>query len=386
MGVKEQGPSADNGAGTFSGTMRRYRVIIIVIAVCTALLLVYFQGVLFEEETVKIGVIAPITGSSAHLADVIDGLNMAADRLNRWGGINGALVEIIVRDSGSDPNVSVELFEDLERTEHPLLYISAACSCTRPLIPLAEESQVPLIGIATANAVGFEETDWSFRYYPGTEKEIAPVMSVMEEEGIATLGIMRSDNILGTELTEYLSGVFEDAGGSVEIVDYCCKDTDIPAKVQSIADNDAIYIAGDFKATQAAVIAIDETGYSGYTFASSSASTPGMTTMPEAEGLYVSAPPIYNPNYLPGRTVIEEFVEEYGHNMTHYAASGYDVMNLIYGLMMNKDLTRQEVRDQLHGGFSFPSILGPLKVAPGSHDIQYELFPAQVVEGALWFL
>ena len=374
------------GPGPVPDRLRNYRLAIAAVVVSAVLLLVYLQGVFATEEIVKIGVIAPLTGSSAHLADVVDGMNLAADKLNRWGGINGAMLKIIVRDSGSDPNTSVALFEYLEEKERPLLYISAACSCTRPLIPLAEEHEVPLMGIATANAMGFEESNWSFRYYPGMEKEIAPALSMMESLGVTSLGIMRSDNVMGAELTEHLSAAFNETGGTVEVVDYCCKDEDIVGTVATIAENDAIFIAADFKATQAGLLAVREAGYTGHVFGSSAAAGPGVSSMPEAEGMFVSAPAIYNPNYLPGQSLTQEFLELYGHNMTHYAASGYDAVNLIYGLMKGKELTRDEVREQLHGGFSYASVLGPLRVVAGSHDIQYDLLPAQVVEGRLWYL
>ena len=356
------------------------------IAISAALVFLYMGGLLAPEETVRIGVIAPLTGSSAHLADVVDGMNLAADKLNKWGGINGARIEVIVRDSTSDPNRSIELFEDLEETERPMVYISAACSCTRPLIPLAEEHQVPLLGIATANALGFEESNWSFRYYPGMDKEISPALSIMESLGVESLGIMRSDNVMGAELTVHLSEGFNATGGTVEVIDYCCKDADIPSKVANISDCDAIYIAADYKATQAGLLAVREAGYTGHVFGSSAASAPGITSMPEALGMYVSAPAIYNPNYLPGKSLREEFLEAYGHNMTHYAASGYDVVYLIYGLMKDRDMTREELRAQLHGGFSFPSVLGPIRVLAGTHDIQYDLLQAQVSEGVLWYL
>lgn len=381
-------PEVESGqrARVPSRILRKYRIAILAVVVSVVMLAVYFQGFFTTEETVKIGVLAPLTGASAHLADVVDGMTLAADKLNRWGGLNGARIELIVRDSQSDPDMSVEIFEELEQSEHPLIFMSAACSCTRPLIPLAEQYQVPLMGIATANALGFDESNWSFRYYPGTEREISPTLSIMDSLNVTTLGIMRSENILGREIAENLSIAFEAIGGTAEIVDYCCKDGDIPATVELIAGNEAIYIAADFKATNAGLLAIRESGYTGYVFGSSAASIPEITSMPEAEGMYVSAPAIYNPNYLPAQDLAEEFERVYGHNMTHYAVSGYDAINLIYGLMKDKELTREMVRAQLHGGFSYASVLGPVVVTPGSHDIEYDLLRAQVAEGRLWYL
>lgn len=386
MVVDKPGVGPGRIAGVSPRSLRAYRVAIMVVVVSTILLAAYFQGSFTAEETVKIGVIAPLTGPSSHLADIVDGMNLAADKLNRWGGLNGARIEVVVRDSGSDPEVSAALFENLERTEHPLIYISAACSCTTPLLPLAEQYEVPLVGIATANVVGFEGTDWSFRYYPGTDKEIVPALSIMESLNVTTLGIMRSDNAMGVEIAENLSLAFEAAGGTAEIVDYCCQDVDIASKVTLLADNQAIYVAGDFKAAKVGLLAVREANYTGHVFAASPASSPEITSMPEAEGLYVSAPVIYNPNYLPAQDMAEEFEQAFGRNMTHYAVSGYDVVNLIYGLMKDKDLTRDVMREQLHGGFSYASVLGPVFVAPGSHDIQYDLLRAQVLEGRLWYL
>ena len=386
MVMEEPAAPAVSPARSPSRTVRTYRVAILAVIVSAIIVAVYLQGFFAAEDTVKIGVIVPLTGSSAHLADVVDGMNLAADKLNRWGGLNGARMEVVVRDSGSDPNVSVALFEDLERNEHPLIYISAACSCTKPLIPLAEQHEVPLMGIATANAVGFEDSNWSFRYYPGTEKEVAPALSMLESLNVTTLGIMRSDNVMGREISTCLAEAFEAAGGTVEIVDYCCKDEDITVKVDQLADKEAICIAADFKASIGGLVAVREAGYPGYVFGTSAASSPTITAMPEAEGLYVSAPAVYNPNYIPAQSLIEEFVQVYGRNMTHYAVSGYDAVNLIYGLMKGKELTRDNMRAQLHGGFSYASVLGPVTVAAGSHDLQYDLLQAQVAEGRLWYL
>lgn len=371
---------------TVTRSLRTYRMAIAAMIISAVLLVTYFSGIFSMEETVTIGVIAPLTGESSHLADVVDGMNLAVDKLNKWGGLNGARIELIVRDSGSDPNASVVLFEDLERTEHPLIYLSAACSCTRPLLPLAEEHRVPLVGIATANALGFEESNWSFRYYPGTSQEIQPALSILDSFEVSSLGIFRSDNIMGIEITESLSSAFEATGGTVEVIDYCCKDGDIVSKAANLTDNEAIFIAADYKATVAGLRAVREAGFTGYVLGSSAASAPNVTSMPEAEGMYVSAPAVYNQNYIPAQSLVAEFEAEYGHEMSHFAVSGYDAINLIYGLMLGKELTREVMREQLHGGFQYGSVLGPIIVPQGVHDIQYGLMPAQVVEGQLWYL
>jgi ABC-type branched-subunit amino acid transport system substrate-binding protein len=266
------------------------------------------------------------------------------------------------------------------------MYVTAACSCTNPLLPLAEENDVPLIGVATANVIGFETSEWAYRFYPGTEAEVSVALDILEERDVASLGIMRADNPLGYELAENITLEFEDRGGTVEAITFCCKDADIAQKAMTLTDNDAIYIAGDFKATKNAIIAIHSLGYEGDVLTMSAASSPEISSMPESDGVFISAPAIYNPNYLPAEDFRQQFLERFGYEMSHFSASGYDLINIIYGLMKDKEMTRQVLNDELSDGFSYPGILGTMRVEGQSHDIQYRLFPAQVVDGELWYL
>ena len=382
----EMNGDAKGSRSTLRGFWGRLVTISIVVIISAALLLAYFSGVLTPQRTVEIGVIIPMTGESAHLADVKDGLILAVERLNRWGGLNGYRIDLIIRDSGSDPENATELFQQMEEEFHPLMYVTAACSCTIPLLPLAEEYEAPLVGVATANVLGFAISEWAYRFYPGTEAEVSIALDILEERGRSSLGIMEADNPLGHELSENMTAGFEELGGTVEIISFCCKDTNIAEKAASLLDNDAIYIAGDFKATQSAIIAIDSLGYEGDVLTMSAAASPEISSMPESEGVFISAPAIYNPNYLPADEFREQFFERFGHEMTHFSASGYDLMNIVYGLMKDKEMTREVLNEELSHGFSYPGILGTMRVLEESHDIQYRLFPARIVEGELWYL
>ncbi len=53
--------------------------------------------------TVKIGVMAPLTGAFASEGDMVKVVELLADEVNKAGGINGDKVEITVEDDGSSP-------------------------------------------------------------------------------------------------------------------------------------------------------------------------------------------------------------------------------------------------------------------------------------------
>ena len=59
---------------------------------------------LFEEtigrETIKIGVIFPLTGAASDIGEQMrNGMQLAADEINSRGGINGRLIELIIVDN-----------------------------------------------------------------------------------------------------------------------------------------------------------------------------------------------------------------------------------------------------------------------------------------------
>jgi len=58
-------------------------------------------------DTVKIGLMAPLTGAFASEGkDMRSVIELLADELNKQGGINGKKVEVIVEDDGSDPRTA----------------------------------------------------------------------------------------------------------------------------------------------------------------------------------------------------------------------------------------------------------------------------------------
>jgi ABC-type branched-subunit amino acid transport system substrate-binding protein len=107
--------------------------------------------------------------------------------------------------------------------------------------------------------------------------------------------------------------------------------------------------------------------------------------MPEANGMYLATPVIYDSNFLFARTVSENFEPRYNIQFDHWAANGYDLIIILGGLLENEELTRDNVKRILDDGFSYSGVFGSLDVLPGEHDISFPLLPAQVVDGKLVF-
>lgn len=55
-------------------------------------------------ETIRIGIAAPLTGTSAAYGELmVDGAQIAIDEVNANGGVNGKMLELVKMDDKNDP-------------------------------------------------------------------------------------------------------------------------------------------------------------------------------------------------------------------------------------------------------------------------------------------
>jgi len=68
----------------------------------------------------------PITGPGSSIGiEERDGLQLAVDELNSFGGINDRNIELVIVDNETDLDKAKELFLETEQAHEPLLHISS---------------------------------------------------------------------------------------------------------------------------------------------------------------------------------------------------------------------------------------------------------------------
>ncbi|TCT01736.1 ABC transporter substrate-binding protein [Aquabacter spiritensis] len=120
----------------------------------------------FGQETVKIGLIQPLTGSVAYngVTDV-NGAKQAVDARNAAGGVLGKKVELIVEDGQCKPANSVNAAEKLIQRDKVVALVGAFCSSsTLAVMPVAENNKLPLVtGVSSSAALTEKGNTWFFR-------------------------------------------------------------------------------------------------------------------------------------------------------------------------------------------------------------------------------
>jgi len=348
----------------------------------------FFFEELVSEKPIKIGVVLSETGPGSGIGiEFRDGMEMAVDEINSRGGINGRNIELIILDSESNPEKAKEDFLEIEKTHAPLMYISSTSSISTAISPLAEEHEVVLMVAATARELTVDR-QWVYRYFPMSDFEALAISRTLDDLNIKDLGILYQNDEYGRDISNEVATKFETSEKTVTMESFELLELDeinFKEHIVKLQNKDAIYVAAWPDYIEIIFKQIREVNYTGEILAPLDAVTFKVLNLPETNGVYLTAPIIYDSSFLFARTVSENFESRYNKQFDFNAGNGYDLIRILDGLLENEELSRANVKRILDAGFIYSGVFGSIDVLPGEHDIAFLLFPSQVINGELVF-
>ncbi len=344
----------------------------------------------FEEslgrESIKIGVTLSETGpGSGSDIEIRDGMLMAVDEINSRGGIDGRPIELIIVDNETNPEKAKKDFLEIEETHAPLMYISSLSTITTVVSPLAEEHEVVLMAVYASATNLTVEKKWTYRYYPISDVEAVAILQNLDNLNIKNLGILYQNDEFGRDMSNKVATRFENSERTVTKESFEPNAIDFKENIAKLQNKDAILLVAFPDYDVIIIKQLREANYSKEIVAASDAAVPAVFNMPEAHGVYVAAPIVYDSSFLFARTMSDNFESRYNKQFDHNAANGYDIIRILGGLLENEELSRDNVKRILDEGFIYSGVFGSVDALPGEHDISFILFPAQVVNGELTF-
>ncbi len=126
------------------------------------------------QETIKIGISEPLTGSVAASGTyVTNGARIAADIINRKGGVLGKKLELIIEDNKSNPREAVNSVEKLIlKDKVPVLMGAWSSTFTLAVMPKLTEYGVPMVvETASSGKITTAGNPWIFRTSPTSSME-----------------------------------------------------------------------------------------------------------------------------------------------------------------------------------------------------------------------
>ena len=187
---------------------------IALIGIALLTMAILFSGCVQEqpvqgEETIKIGVLLPLTGPAAEYGTASQkGLILAQRQLNETRGAGESEIELLIENSECDTKKAIAAFNKLVEVDGVKVVIGDICSsATLALAPIAEEKKVVLISPGSSNPSISQAGDYVFRTWPSDDlqgKFLAKFVS--EEFPGAKVAVIYINNDYG----KGLEGVFSE--------------------------------------------------------------------------------------------------------------------------------------------------------------------------------
>lgn len=341
------------------------------------------------QDTVTLAVVSPVTGDSAEYGIHFNvGAQMAADKINEAGGINGKQVVLKSFDSKNDAKEAAEVARLICQDKTILATIgdfsSTCCMATAPIYeenktvqisPSAGLIDFPRIGPYNFATTGVQENDGGF------------LMNrvINEKMGAKSVAIVYTNNDYGLNMLSYMTQEAEADGVVItdtEAVASGEKDfTAIVSKMRQ-TEPEAVAIVGSYNEVANCVKQIRQVGWDVPVAISGSALTDQLVELlgDDVNDIYSNIAFVASDNTPETKEFNEEFTKRANMPPSFHSISTYDTVMLICdaAIQCGDNLNRETLKDAVQNYKGFDGLMGPFEftedgaVYRGYKVVQYQ--------------
>jgi len=200
------------------------------------------------QETIKIGVLEPLTGPFAASGTyVMNGAKIAADQINAKGGVLGKKLELIIEDNKSNPTEAASVAEKLMvRDKVPVLMGAWGSSLTLAVMPKLMEYKVPmLVETSSSGKITTSGNPYIFRISPPSAIEAVAFAKIVDKLHIKKADFLVINNDWGLGTAQDFGKMFQEHGikvGMVERMDQAAQDMSAQLSKFKSSDADTLII------------------------------------------------------------------------------------------------------------------------------------------------
>jgi branched-chain amino acid transport system substrate-binding protein len=313
-----------------------------------------------EKEPIKIGHIAPLTGSVSMYGEwEKDGIELAIEEINAKGGINGKKIIVIHEDSKAEPATGVTALNKLITIDKvPVIIGAAASSVTLACAPIAERNKVVLLSAVSAAIKISDAGDYIFRIFPSNAQEGEKLVKLAKKLEYKDAGIIYINNDFGSELAEVVKAKATDNDIKIVAVEGYSQDaTDFRTQLIKIKDKApaAVFLLGYPKDMALVLKQAKELGIDTQFLAPDTFDAPEIleSAGEAAEGVIYTLPKEDVPE-----SFREKFKEKYNKEPNVVNALAYDALYLIALAIEKGGYKGEGIKDALYQIKDFPGVTG----------------------------
>jgi branched-chain amino acid transport system substrate-binding protein len=191
--------------------MKKFRSALLISSLTILILLSSHVSQLSAGETLDIGVLLPLTGHQETIGMIEKQVfELAAEKLNQDGGLNGQQINLIFIDSAANPVKAVNAVRQvLAENGGKLLMLTGGCSSAASwaVAEYAQQKKIPfLINTASSSRITGQQWDYVFRLNPPEEEYLLQPIAryIKDDEEYRSVAIIYENSICMTETARKL--------------------------------------------------------------------------------------------------------------------------------------------------------------------------------------
>ncbi|MFA6147384.1 MAG: ABC transporter substrate-binding protein [bacterium] len=341
--------------------------------VAVAAMAIMMTGSAWSAETIKVGVLLPLTGSQAKFGEIEKrSYEMAAEEINAKGGVRGMKIELRFEDDTGKPDVGRSAVEKLiSRDKVPVLTGGYSSSVTLAATPVAQQFKVPfVISTGSDDAITEKKYDYIFRINPPASEYPNAVKTFLQgvAKDVKTVALLYENSAFGQSSSKSFEKDCGELGLKILVKEgYQAGAIDFKPVLTKVkaANPDMIYMVSYVMDASLLMRQSKELRINPKLFVGGGAGF----TLPEfaksagaaADGVYSATLWLETLPFPGAKAYFDKFQKKYGSETEYHGAEAYAAMQVVAdALKRAKSLTPKDIRDAL-AATNVKTVFGPVK-------------------------
>lgn len=177
-----------------------------------------------RQEPIRLGFIGGLSDRSSDLGQAaLEAVEMAVEQFNRAGGVDGRLVELVVRDDAQNPLVAAQSAKELVAAQVEAVIGPFTSAMGEVIVPILGQAGIFEVSPTMTSMAFYGKDDNLFRINRTTRdnaRDYAHVIVARGYQRIAVAYDLRNRNFTESWLHEFREAVSREGGQVVRAVDY----------------------------------------------------------------------------------------------------------------------------------------------------------------------
>jgi len=337
----------------------------------------------FAKDAIKVGAILAVTGPASFLgAPEAKTLQMLADEINAKGGIKGSKIELIIKDSGGNPEKAISFAKQLIEEDKVIAIIGPSTTGeTMKIKNITEEGKTILLSCAAAEVIVNPVAKYVFKTPQKDSYAAQKIFMQMKKMGIKKIGVVSGNDGFGKAGKEQLEKLAPEYGIEIVVNEVYDKDaTDLTAvatklkaaNVQAVVNWSIVpaqsIIAKNMRQIGMKVPLFQSHGFGNIKYVQAAGDA--------AEGIIFPAGRLLVADDLPKsnkqRAVLLKYKKDYETNfkedVSTFGGHGYDALMILVQAIEKVGPDKEKVRDTIENMKGFIGTGGIFNFSPADHN------------------